>query len=152
VTASSPTPPHLRDPAYVLLAEPSLPYRSVIREALMSFRRCIVDEAPNAERAFELALQRPYQLLIVSLALEDIPGGLLHRLLARAYPLAHPGFHTAPPVIFIARATDTMILQELQRDARVRGSLTYPPRLDALLAMTQSILPERAGTPLLHVP
>ena len=151
VTASTATSPPLPlELSYVLLAEPSLPYRSVLREALMSFRHCHVDDTPSAERAFEMALQRPYHLFIFSLPLDDMSGGLLNRLLAKAYPLAHPGCHTAPPVIFICRPTDTLAFQQLQRDARVRGSLTYPPKLDALLAMTAGILPERAS-PLPHV-
>lgn len=151
MSPSSPIPPPPSELPYVLLAEQSLPYRSVIREALMSFRLCHVDDTPSAERAFEMALQRPYQLFIFSLPLEDMSGGLLNRLLAKAYPLAHPGCHTAPPVIFIVRPTDTLAFQELQRDARVRGSLSYPPKLDALLALTVGILPERPS-PLLHVP
>ena len=40
----------------VLLAEESLPYRSVIREALMAFRDCEVDGTSSAEHAFEMAL------------------------------------------------------------------------------------------------
>jgi hypothetical protein len=151
VTTPATTPNSAPDVPCVLLAEPSLPYRSVLREALVSFRRCQVDETPSGERAFELALQRPYQLFIFAMPLDDLPGGLLNRLLAKAYPLAHPGCHTAPPVIFICRPTDTLAFQDLQRDARVRGSLTYPPKLDALLAMTAGILPERTS-PLPHVP
>ena len=53
----------------VLLAEESLPYRRVIREALMAFRICEVDDAPSGERAFELALQREYSLFLFSLPL-----------------------------------------------------------------------------------
>jgi hypothetical protein len=37
----------------VLLAEESLPFRRVIREALMAFRICEVDDAPNGERALK---------------------------------------------------------------------------------------------------
>ena len=44
----------------VLLAEERLPYRRVIREALMAFRVCEVDDAPSGERAFEMALRREY--------------------------------------------------------------------------------------------
>ena len=73
-------------PARVLLAEESLPYRRVIREALMSFRHCEVDDCPTGERAFELALSRPYQLLILALPLPDLSGQMLDRLISRAYP------------------------------------------------------------------
>ncbi len=131
-------------PARVLLAEESLPYRRVIREALMSFRNCEVDDCPTGERAFELALSRPYQLLILALPLPDLGGQMLDRLISRAYPLAHRGIHTAPPVIFMMRATDAAAVESMKRDVRLRGCLTYPPRLDALLTLTSTLLPEKS--------
>lgn len=138
-------------PARVLLAEESLPYRRVIREALMSFRRCEVDDCPTGERAFELALSRPYQLFILALPLPDLSGQMLDRLISRAYPLAHRGSHTAPPVIFIIRTTDAAEMEAMKRDVRLRGCLTYPPKLDALLALTAGLLPEKLPS-LPHVP
>jgi CheY-like chemotaxis protein len=147
VTSPPAQPVAPQEPPYVLLAEPSLPYRSVIREALISFRHCQVDETPSGERAFELALKRPYQLFIFALPLEDLSGALLNRLLAKAYPHVHSGRHTAPPVIFIGRQTDMPEFQQLQRDARVRGCVTYPPKLDVLLGLTAGILPDRPSPP-----
>lgn len=126
----------------VLLAEESLPVRRLIREALQSFRCCEVDETPSAERAFELGLARTYHLLIFSLGLPDFDGLLLDRLLNRAYPLAHPGNHTAPPVIFLIREGDAASHPRLGQEARVRGLLPCPPRLDTLLAMTSGLLPD----------
>jgi hypothetical protein len=113
-----------------------------------------VDDAPSAERAFEMALQRPYQLFIFSLSLPDMSAALMDRLLARAYPLAHSGTLTAPPVIFLLRPTEMHAYQELQRDVRVRGSLTYPPKLEALLSLTSGILTDSLPTmpPPPHVP
>jgi CheY-like chemotaxis protein len=129
----------------VLLVEESLPYRRVIREALMAFRLCEVDDAPNGERAFEMALLREYSLFLFSLPLPDMSGELLDRLLSKAYPMVHAGVHTAPPVIFLIPPADAMRFQELQRDVRVRGSMPLPPKLDVLLAVTASLLPERPG-------
>lgn len=129
----------------VLLAEASLPYRRVIREALMAFRICEVDDAPSGERAFELALQREYSLFLFSLPLPDMTGDMLDRLLSKAYPMVHPGAHAAPPVIFLIQTGDALRFQELQRDVRVRGSMPLPPKLDVLLAVTASLLPERQG-------
>jgi len=128
--------------ARVLLAEESLPFRRVIREALTSFRNCEVDDCPTAERAFEFALARPYQLLILAIPLPDMSGVMLDRLIARAYPYAHPGSHTAPPVIFLARPEDGSALSNNQRDVRLRGTLPYPPKLDALLTLTSGLLPD----------
>lgn len=139
------TAPSAQQPARVLLAEESLPYRRVIREALMSFRNCEVDDCPTGERAFELALSRPYQLLILALPLPDLRGEMLDRLISRAYPLAHRGSHTAPPVIFIMRATDAAAVEGMKRDVRLRGCLTYPLKLDALLGLTAGLLPEKTG-------
>ncbi len=132
--------------------EESLPYRRVIREALTSFRQCEVDDCPTAERAFELALSRPYQLLILAVSLPDISGVMLDRLIARAYPLAHPGSHTAPPVIFLTKNEHSSELTPDQRNARRRGTVPYPPRLDILLPLTAGLLPESLPTSPLPLP
>jgi CheY-like chemotaxis protein len=140
----------------VLLAEASLPMRRVMREAMTAFRQCEVDDAPSGERAFELALQRPYELFLFSLELADLNGDQLDRLLAQAYPLAHLGRHTSPPVIFLASNATHPSLAPLRTNARVLGILSLPPKIDQILSLTQRILPPRndAGAPPFppHVP
>ncbi|WP_395736410.1 hypothetical protein [Prosthecobacter sp.] len=142
---SVPAPPAAPAIPRVLLAEESLPYRRVIREALMAFRLCEVDDAPSGERAFELALQREYSLFLFSLPLPDMAGDMLDRLLSKAYPMVHKGVHASPPVVFLIQPGDAMKFQELQRDVRVRGSMPLPPKLDVLLSVTSTLLPERQG-------
>ena len=127
----------------ILLVEESLPYRRVIREALMAFRLCEVDDAPSGERAFEMALRREYSLFLFSLPLPDMTGDMLDRLLSKAYPMVHAGVHASPPVIYLIQPSDTQRFHELQRDVRVRGSIPLPPKLDVLLSVTASLLPER---------
>lgn len=129
----------------VLLAEESLPFRRVIREALTAFRECEVDDTPSGEHAFEMALRREYTLFIFSMPLPDIAGDMLDRLIAKAYPHAHRGSHTAPPVIYLTRPSDLARFDQVKRDVRVRGSLTFPPRLDQLLALSGDLLPVRAN-------
>jgi CheY-like chemotaxis protein len=137
----------------VLLAEASLPFRRVIREALMAFRVCEVDDAPSGERAFEMALRREYSLFLFSLPLPDMTGEMLDRLLSTAYPLAHRGSHTAPPVIYLIRPADVMRFDELKRDVRVRGSMPLPPKLDVLLGLTANLLAPRSSPAFpTHVP
>ncbi len=147
VPVELPAPPPVvvvpKCPPRVLLAEESLPYRRVIREALTAFRECEVDDTPSGEHAFEMALRREYSLFIFSVPLPDLKGDMLDRLLAKAYPLAHPGRHTAPPVIYLTRPTDQQLFESLKRDVRVRGSLPFPPRIDQLLAATATLLPAR---------
>ncbi len=80
----------------------------------------------------------------VYVALGDGKIMVLDRLLVKAYPLAHRHRHTAPPVLYLTRPADHTLFESLKRDVRVRGSLSFPPRLDQLLAATASLLPERS--------
>lgn len=114
-----------------------------MREALTAFRYCEVDDAPSGERAFELALRRAFDLFIIALDLPDMPGDQLDRLLAQAYPFAHPGRHTSPPVIFLTAHPTHPLIATLRTNARVLGTLTLPPKIDTLLNLTQRLLPPR---------
>ncbi|MCB1228463.1 MAG: hypothetical protein KDK99_21830 [Verrucomicrobiales bacterium] len=129
----------------VLLAEQSLPYRRVLREALTAFRECEVDDTPDPEAAFDMALRRDYALFLFALDLPRLPGDLLDRLLASAYPRCHPGVHAAPPVIYLIRPSELPRMPSLARVSRVRGHVLIPPRLDSLLQLTQHLLPSRPG-------
>ena len=131
----------------VLLAEENLPYRRVIREALLAFRHCEVDDSPNAEHAFELAVQKRYALYVFAISLPDMKGDMLDRLLSKVVPLVHHGSHAAPPVIFLLRPEEASEWQHLSRNARVRGLVSIPPRLDQLMSATGTLLPERSGMP-----
>ena len=94
-----------------------------------------------------MTLKREYTLLLLAIPLQPFSGQILDRLIAKAYPFAHPGRHSAPPVIYLLRPNEVSLIYDLQRDARVRGHLTIPPRIDALLQLTQSLLPTRDGQP-----
>ncbi len=130
-------------PPRVLLAETSLPYRRVIREALSAFLHCEIDDTPSAEHAFQLGLQRRYSLYLFALTLPDMKGDLLDRLLSVAAPKVHAGTHAAPPIIYLLRPDETTHWQELSRHARVRGHVFLPPRLDQLMQTTEPLLPKR---------
>lgn len=131
----------------VLIAEENLPYRRVIREALTAFRDCEVDDSPSGEHAFELAVRKRYALYVFALSLPDMKGDMLDRLLTKVVPLVHADTHAAPPVIYLLRPEEASHWQQLSRDARVRGHLTIPPRLDQLMAATANLLPPRSGMP-----
>lgn len=124
----------------VLIAEENLAYRRVMREALLAFRRCEVDDAASGEHAFELAMKRPYALFLLALSLPDMRGDLLDRLITKAYHRVHPETHSAPPVIYLLRPEESHEWQRLMRDARVRGHVLVPPRLDMLMNSTQGLL------------
>ena len=132
-------------PPRVLLVEQSLPYRRVIREALTSFMHCEVDDASTGEHAFEMALQKRYALYLFAYSLPDMKGDLLDRLLSTAYPKIHTGTGSAPPLFYLLKTDEAQHAQELARNARVRGTLFMPPRLDVLIKAATGILPPKAG-------
>jgi CheY-like chemotaxis protein len=125
----------------VLVADASLPNRRLIRELLTAFRHCEIDDAANAEHAFERALQREYALFIFAIDLPDLTGILLDRFLAKVYPKVHAGVITAPPVAFLARPEDAATFRMAQSDARVRGSVPLPLNLDVLMNLAGGVLP-----------
>lgn len=129
--------------ARVLVADASLPNRRLIRELLTAFRSCEVDDAASAEHAFERVLQREYALFIFALTLPDVNGVLLDRLLAKVYPRIHSQALTAPPVVFLVRTDENAAFREVERDARVRGSVPLPLNLDALMTAAGGVLPAK---------
>ncbi len=117
----------------------------LIRETFLDFTECEVDTSPNAEYAFELALQRPYALLVFNLTLPVLPGELLYELITKAYLHCHAGARSAPPVAYVMESHLPGKAAELQRDARVRGVLAKPLTIDRILACGKGILPGKAG-------
>jgi len=133
----------LPNPPRVLVADASLPNRRLIRELLTAFRVCEVDDAATGEHTFERALQRPYSLFIFAMTLPDMSGALLDRFIAKTYPLVHAGSITAPPVMFLVRHDEAVAFREVERDARVRGSVPLPLNLDALINAAGTVLPAK---------
>jgi CheY-like chemotaxis protein len=128
-------------PPRVLVADASLPNRRLIRELLTAFRLCEVDDAASGEHTFERVLQRPYALFIFAMTLPDMRGSLLDRLITKVYPLVHAGSIVAPPVIYLVRTDEAAAFREVERDARVRGSVPLPLNLDALMNVAGKVLP-----------
>ena len=115
----------------------------LIRDALQSFTLCEVDTCLSGEAAFERCLQRRYRLLIFSLHLPNLPGELLYEMLAKVHHYGHVFGRSAPPVMFVGEPNDQNRSEELQRDARVKGVLLKPLRIERILAKARQVLPER---------
>jgi DNA-binding response OmpR family regulator len=117
----------------------------LIRETLLEFTECEIDTSPNAEYAFELALQRSYALLIFNLTLPVLAGELLYGLISKAYTHCHAGARTAPPVVYVLDTHVSGRAAELQRDARVRAVLGKPLTIDRILECGKGILVRKTG-------
>ena len=112
-----------------------------IREALDQFTSAEIVTTPDAQYAFELALQREYKLFILQLALPVLGGELLYDLVNKAYRYCEGGERRIPAVIYLADGQDTLKSEELLRDARVKGVLLKPLNIERLLGAAGNVLP-----------
>ena len=80
---------------------------------------------------------------MIEMTLPDMSGALLDRLIAKVYPLVHAGAITAPPVVYLVRNEEATAFREVERNARVRGSVPLPLNLDALMNAAGKVLPEK---------
>ncbi|MCP4848002.1 MAG: hypothetical protein GY899_08665 [Verrucomicrobiaceae bacterium] len=129
----------------VLIAHEEVGTLRLIREALENFTPCRVDTTPNAEYAFELALQREYHLYMFGLGLPVIDGELLYGLLAKAVPCCQGGVRSCPGVIYLADPAHSSKAEILQREARVKGVLIKPLTVDRIIAMVKGGTPLKGG-------
>ncbi|NNE90840.1 MAG: hypothetical protein HKN23_04265, partial [Verrucomicrobiales bacterium] len=114
----------------------------LVRETLEDFSIADVDTCPDAVYGFELALQRDYQLFLFALHLPLIDGPLLYELICKAQKLAGNGIQ-APGVIFVREPSDPPPAEDLNRDARVKGFLMKPLKIERLLQVVKHALPRR---------
>lgn len=127
----------------VLLVHEDVATMRLVRETLMNFTICEIDSSPNGEYAFEKALQRPYDLFIFSLTTPDLHGELLYGLISKAYRFIHKEARTAPAIIYLGTPADSLKVEQLQRDARVKGVLLKPIRIDRLIEKARLVLPPK---------
>ena len=111
----------------------------LLRETLENFTSCRVDTTPNAEYAFELALQRPYSLFIFGLGLPVIKGELLYGLLVKVLASCHREIKSCPGVIYIADPEHSGIAETLNREARVKGVLVKPLGIERIVSTVKKV-------------
>jgi CheY-like chemotaxis protein len=132
-------------PARVLVVHPAAPTLRLIRETLTQFTTGEVDTTPDPVYGFELALQRQYQLYIVGVSMAVLDGVLLYELISKAHGFCHAGARSAPGVIFLLERNAARTREELARDARVKGVLGLPLRIERLLEAVRGTLEVRDG-------
>src|SRR5690606_19759776 len=117
----------------VLVVHPSAPTLRLIRETLTQFTTAEVETTPDSVYGFELALQRRYQLFIFGVRMDGLEGPLLYELISKAYGFCHEGVRSAPGVLFLSERNATRRSEEFARDARVKGVLGIPLKIERLL-------------------
>jgi len=126
-------------PKILVVHELASTYR-LVRETLENFTDGEVETTPDPLHAFELALQKNYQLFVFALKIQDMEGPLLYELISKAYTFGREKRKLAPGVIYIREKEDPRPPAELSRDARVKDIIVKPVSIDRLLKSVEGIL------------
>ncbi len=126
-------------PKVLVVHEMSSTYR-LVRETLENFTDGEVETTPDPLHAFELALQKNYQLFIFALKVQDMEGPLLYELISKAYTFGREKRKLAPGVIYIREKEAPRPPEELSRDARVKDIIVKPMSIDRLLKSVKGVL------------
>ena len=73
------------EPVRVLVAHPVGSTARLMRETLENFTSAEVETTSNFLRAFELALQKRYEMFFFGMSIGDLDGPLLYELISKAY-------------------------------------------------------------------
>lgn len=130
----------------VLVVNPSSSTTRLIRESLENFTSTRVETTSDFLRAFELALQKRYRLFFFGMRIGEYGGPMLYELISMAYSTGYGSQRIAPAVVFVREKDDPKLPLELERDARVRGVLNKPIRIDRLLKSVEGALDVRDPT------
>lgn len=133
-------------PQPVLLVLPSAPTSRLVRETLENFTEAKVDSTSDPVRAFEMALQKPYRVLIFAMEIGEMAGPILYELIAKACSTGYGPRRLAPGVIFVRESREVAVSDELVRDARVKDILSKPIRIERLLRSVEGILEKKDPT------
>ena len=120
--------------------------RRLVRETLENFGVADVDTCPDAVYGFELALKQEYQLYIFALHLPLIEGPLLYELISKSMRFAggiEDATKQAPGIVYIRETGDPVPSDDLNRDARVKGFLKKPLKIERMLQVVRSALPKK---------
>lgn len=135
-----------KGPERVLVAHKISSTTRLIRETLGNFSEARVESTTDALRAFELALQKPYDLFLFAMDMGKLDGPMLYELISTAYSAGHGAKSMAPGVIFIREKEDPKLSDELSRDARVKDILTKPLRIERFLEAVSGSIEVRDPT------
>ncbi|MAS97062.1 MAG: hypothetical protein CMO55_28050 [Verrucomicrobiales bacterium] len=135
-----------KGPERVLVAHKVSSTTRLIRETLGNFSEARVESTTDALRAFEMALQKPYDLFLFAMEMGKLDGPMLYELISTAYSAGHGAKSMAPGVIFIREKEDPKLSDELSRDARVKDVLTKPLRIERFLEAVSGSIEVRDPT------
>jgi response regulator RpfG family c-di-GMP phosphodiesterase len=124
----------------ILACHPDTGTLRLIRESITNLLNVDIDTSPSSEYAFELAVKRPYSLLMFGINMPNLSGPLLYDMLCMIHSKVHQNEPQYPPVIFIGDENDSSKNDDLRKDARVKDLIYRPLSIDRIINATQQAI------------
>jgi CheY-like chemotaxis protein len=124
----------------VLVVDDDVVILRLVREALTGLLDCDVETTPSPERAFELILQRPWDLLIFDYQMPTIDGATLYLLVAKVFAVKKLDLGKLPPLLLMSGHAGHRRAQDLLREPGVRGLIAKPFSIERLIERVSSAL------------
>jgi CheY-like chemotaxis protein len=106
----------------------------LVREAVEALLpECAVDTTSNPEYAFELIMRKPYDLLLLDFAMENVDGSSLYTMASKVFTIHQPGGRKMPPMLLMSGYASQRRAQEMLRLPGVRGLIAKPFSLERLV-------------------
>jgi CheY-like chemotaxis protein len=124
----------------VLVVDDDVAVLRLLRESLTALLHLDVDTTPSPEYAFELALKKKYDLLVVDFSMPGIDGAILHSLIAKVYSITPPPWGKMPPTLLMSGHASQKRAQELLTEPGVRGLIAKPFTIERLVEKVSEVL------------
>ena len=127
----------------VLVVDDDVVILRLVRESLTALIGCEVETTPSPEYAFELVLQKQFDVLIFDFQMPGIDGAVLYGLISKLYLLRPPQKGAKlPPLILMSGHAAQKKAQQLLREPGVRGLLAKPFSIERLVEKVSELIGE----------
>lgn len=130
----------------VLVVHPVATTSRLIRETLENFTSARVETTPDPVRGLELALLHPYRVYFFAMKMPELSGPTLYEMISTAHRIGRGTAPLAPGLVLVREKEDPKLPEDLSNDARIKGVVTKPIRIERLLESIKGALELRDPT------
>lgn len=138
--------PAVEETPLVLVVHPVATTSRLIRETLESFTSARVETTPDPVRGLELALLHPYRVYFFAMKMPELSGPTLYEMISTAHRIGRGTAPLAPGLVLVREKEDPKLPDDLANDARIKGVVTKPIRIERLLESIKGALELRDPT------
>lgn len=140
------SPDAVEETPLVLVVHPVATTSRLIRETLENFTSARVETTPDPVRGLELALLNPYRVYFFAMKMPELSGPTLYEMISTAHRIGRGTTPLAPGLVLVREKEDPKLPDDLANDARIKGVVTKPIRIERLLEAIKGALELRDPT------